>query len=101
MVHRLLLFLRATSMTDQHAQLRHTVAQIDTSLAVVRPCIVFTQSNSSVTSNWLLTSRKLETFAFDAQLDLFSDKDRRTIHYLAYYSVTCQNDTRHFSKTSF
>ena len=70
----------------------------NTSLAVVRPCIVFTQSNSSVTSNWLLTPRKLETFAFDAQLDLFSDKDRRTIHYLAYYSVTGQNDRRHSSK---
>ena len=27
----------------------------NTSSAVVRPCIVFTQSNSSVTSNWLLT----------------------------------------------
>ena len=28
MVHRLLLFLGPTSMTNQHAQLRHTVAQI-------------------------------------------------------------------------
>src|SRR4029434_3740129 len=96
-------------MTDQHAQLRHTVAQINTSLALVRPCIVFTQSHSSVTSNWLLTPRKkigepsiiiyvstlvqshrvrAETFAFDTQL--FSDTDRRTIHYPAYYSAHSQ-----------
>ena len=71
----------------------------NTSLAVVRPCIVFTQSNASVTSNWLLTPRKkihrthTETLAFDTQLDLFSDYDRQTIHYPAYYSVTCQYDT--------
>ena len=33
---------------------------------------------------------RTETFTFDTQLDLFSDNDRRTIHYPAYYSVTCQ-----------
>src|SRR4029434_10873331 len=60
------------------------------SLAVVRPCIVFTQSNSSVTLNWLTLRIELsiiiyvstliqthriptETFAFDTQLYLFSD----------------------------
>ena len=89
----------------------------NTSLAVVGPCIVFTQRNSSVTSNWLLTpwekiiiiyvstlvqSHRIrtETFTFDT-LDLFSDNVHWTIHYPAYYSVTCQNDRRHSSKTHF
>src|SRR4029434_4555369 len=62
----------------------------NTSLAVVLPCIVFTQSNSSVTLNWLTLRIELsiiiyvstliqthriptETFAFDTQLYLFSD----------------------------
>ena len=64
----------------------------NTSLAVVRPCIVFTQSNNYISSNSLLKNRELsiiiyvsalvqshrirtETFAFDTQLDLFSDND--------------------------
>src|SRR4029434_10941940 len=115
MVHRLLLFFH-----DSPACSIASGSCSNTSLAVVRPCIAFTQSNSSVTSNWLLTPRKnrelsiiiyvstliqshrirTETFAFDIQLDLFSDNDCRTIHYPAYYSVTCQNDRRHSSKIS-
>ena len=88
----------------------------NTSLAVIWHCIVFTQSNSSVTLNWLLTPQtelsiiiyvsalvqshriRTETFAFDTQLDLFSDNDRWTIHNPVYYSVTCQNGRRHSSK---
>src|SRR4029434_8085700 len=41
---------------------------------------------------------RTETFAFDTQLDLFSDHDRWTIHNPVYYSVTSQNDRRHSSK---
>ena len=41
---------------------------------------------------------RTETFAFETQLDLFSHNDRRTIHYPAYFLVTCQNDRKHSSK---
>src|SRR4029434_6837835 len=119
MVHRLLLFLGATSMTDQHAPLRHTVAQIHPwlwycfalFLHKVIPLSLQTGCNSEgknrelsiiIYVSTLVQSHKIrtETFAFDTQLDLFSDNDRRTIHYPAYYSVTCQNDRRHSSKIS-
>src|SRR4029434_11228801 len=67
----------------------------NTSLAVVRPCIVFTHSNSSVTSNWLLDTEVYQEVTFlqfqntDCQITTpmsLSNKHSRQVrkHMIAY-----------------